>query len=287
MRGAQLFGYLDGSEKEPSSTIEVTQNGKTEKVTNPAHTLWAAQDQQVLGFINASLTREVLGQVATSTTAAQAWASLNSMFGSQSRARMIQLRGRLASTRKGDLSAAAYYSKMKGFADELAAAGKPLSDEDFIPYLLTGLDQDYNSFVENVSSRTDPISLGDMYAQFLAAEARIELQNSHYQSSANAAARGRGGGRGFGGRGRDGGRGDAGGRGGFGRGFAGRGDYGGSSATKPVCQLCKKTGHTVIRCWKRFDRSFTGEEKMVNNAAVGYNVDTAWYSDRRNRSYHQ
>jgi hypothetical protein len=45
---------------------------------------------------------------------------------------------------------------MKGFADEMAAAGKPLEDDDFISYVLTGLDQDYNSF--------------------LAAEARLELQ---------------------------------------------------------------------------------------------------------------
>jgi hypothetical protein len=37
---------------------------------------------------------------------------------------------------KGDLSAAAYYNKMKGFVDEMVAAGKPLEDDDFISYVL-------------------------------------------------------------------------------------------------------------------------------------------------------
>jgi hypothetical protein len=75
-------------------------------------------------------------------------------------------------------------------------------------------------------------------------------------------------------------RGRGGGRGGFGRSFRGCGEAGSSTGTKPVCQLCKKTGHTVFRCWKHFGRNFTGEGKMVNNAeAPRYNVDLAWYSD--------
>jgi hypothetical protein len=49
-----------------------------------------------------------------------------------------------------------------------------------------------------------------------------------------------------------------------------------------VCQFCKKTGPTVIRCWKRFYRNFSREDKVANNAeGPGYNVDTAWYSDTR------
>jgi hypothetical protein len=79
----------------------------------------------------------------------------------------------------------------------------------------------------------------------------------------NSAARGRGGYRGRGG----------------GRGAGGRGDADSSSGTKPVCQLCKKTVHIVTRCWKRFDRNFTGEKATNNAEGPGYNVDTAWYSD--------
>jgi hypothetical protein len=164
-------------------------------------------------------------------------------------------------TRKGDQSAAIYYNKMKDYANEMAAAGKPLEDEDFVRYLLAGLDQDYNSCVENIARKTE-ISLGAVYSQLLAAEERLELQNSvnsHYQSVSlvNSVLRGCGGYRG---------------RGGFGHGFGGCGKPGSSSGTKPVCQLCKKIDHTVLRCWKRFDRNFTGEDKMVNNA------ENLWYN---------
>jgi hypothetical protein len=71
----------------------------------------------------------------------------------------MQLRSRLSTTRKGDMTTVAYFDKMKGYADEMAAAGKPLEDEDFIAHLLAGLDYEYNSFVENVSSRSDPITI--------------------------------------------------------------------------------------------------------------------------------
>jgi hypothetical protein len=61
---------------------------------------------------------------------------------------------------------------MKGFTGEMATAGKPLEDDDFISYVMAGLDQDYNSFVENITGKTE-ISMGALYSQLLAAEAQL------------------------------------------------------------------------------------------------------------------
>jgi hypothetical protein len=52
---------------------------------------------------------------------------------------------------------------MKGFADEISAAGKPLEDEDFVTYVLAGLDQDYNSVVESIIDKEE-LSLGSVYS---------------------------------------------------------------------------------------------------------------------------
>jgi hypothetical protein len=88
VRGAQLFRYLDGTTAKPANT-------------DASHGAWVTQDQQVLGFINASLLLEVLGHVATCATAT-AWKDINAMFASQSCAHTIQLHTRLATTQKGD-----------------------------------------------------------------------------------------------------------------------------------------------------------------------------------------
>ena len=94
-------------------------------------------------------------QVSTWTMSATLWEALLQSFSSQSRARVIQLPSQLEHTRKGDLSAASYFTKMKGIADELAAAGKPLGEDDLVDQILQGLvhEPDYNGFVSAVSTR--------------------------------------------------------------------------------------------------------------------------------------
>jgi hypothetical protein len=38
-------------------------------------------------------------------------------------------------------------------------------------------------------------------------------------------------------------------------------------------QVCGKFGHGALRCFKRFDASYTGEDKLANAASTGYHVD--------------
>jgi hypothetical protein len=90
---------------------------------------------------------------------------------------VMHLHTKLASTRKGDTPMATYFTKMKEYTDEMAAAGKQLEDDDIVSYILTGLDVEYNGLVENVSLRTDSVSLSNLFTQLIATEARIENQN--------------------------------------------------------------------------------------------------------------
>jgi hypothetical protein len=71
---------------------------------------------------------------------------------------------RLASTRKGELPMVTYFTKMKEFSDEMTTAGKQLDDDDIMSYILAGLDVDYNGVIENLSSRSDGISLSNLFA---------------------------------------------------------------------------------------------------------------------------
>jgi hypothetical protein len=156
-------------------TIQVQSPDKTITMEeNPAYVSWYAQDQQVLNFLLNSVTKEVLGQVATKTSAAVAWCAILGMFDSQSRVQIFHLHSTLSNTCKGNLSCAAYYVKMKGFADEMAAASKRLDDEDVICCILAGLNFEFNPFVEAFITKTDQQTLNDLYSQLLTAEARVE-----------------------------------------------------------------------------------------------------------------
>jgi len=68
IRGAQLVGFIDGSSPAPSEEIATGTDGK--KAPNPAYSAWLALDQQVFSYLVTSLSKDVLKQVATCSTAA-------------------------------------------------------------------------------------------------------------------------------------------------------------------------------------------------------------------------
>jgi hypothetical protein len=45
------------------------------------------------------------------------------------------------------------------------------------------------------------------------------------------------------------------------------------------CQVCRKLGHTALRCWKRFNKNYNGPDKVVNAVSTSYNLDPVWYVD--------
>lgn len=204
IRGAKLIGVLNGTTKAPPPTLEVTKDDKTTAtIENPAYDQWLAQDQQLLSYLFNSLTTDVLGQVATLDNSAAVWSALEVMYSAQSRAKVTNLWMQLSNLKKGSMTSPVYFAKMKGIGDELAAAGKPVGDDQMVSFILSGLDYDYNPLVSYVVGRIEPTSLTDLYAQLVAYDTRLDMlqENSNggqFQSSANSAVRGRGGFRGRG-----------------------------------------------------------------------------------------
>ena len=93
---------------------------------------------------------------------------------------------------KGTSSISEFFVKMKGYADEMAAAGRKLEDEELISYILSGLDREYDAVVSAVAARVEPISAGELFTQLTSFESRMEMKNGGggYQSSANMVAKG-------------------------------------------------------------------------------------------------
>lgn len=113
------------------------------------------------------------------------------MFSSQTRARAVNTRLALSTAHKGNMSVAEYVGKMRSLGDEMAAAGRPLEDDELVEYILTGLDDDYGSLVSAVLARDELISVSELYSQMLAFEIRMDLRNNgnSFGSSANVANR--------------------------------------------------------------------------------------------------
>ncbi|XP_073363465.1 uncharacterized protein [Aegilops tauschii subsp. strangulata] len=294
LRGAQVSGLLDNSDAAPPKTVEITKADKTTTLEpNPLYGPWIAKDQQVLSYLLNSMSPEILAQVIGKDSTYELWTTVNNLFASQSQSRITNLRIAITNTKKGTMSSSAYMAKMKSLGDELAAAGRPVSDPEMVDYILAGLDRDYNSVVAAIGAIKNTITADDLFAQISAFDQRMEMlgdsSSGGFHSSANAVYRGRGQSRG---RPR--------GRGGTGRGRGDRGDRQPSPANRgggfrgrprqqqqqqvreqqhdyPECQICYKHHPGGARvCWWRYEEN-DQEEKEAH--AVSYGVDTNWYAD--------
>ena len=86
------------------------------------------------------------------------------MFSSQSFSRVNNICTALLSTQKGSQSVTTVFAHMRGLADELVAAGKPLQDDELISYILHGLDMEYQPLVSALDACTTPVSLDELFS---------------------------------------------------------------------------------------------------------------------------
>jgi hypothetical protein len=161
LRSYYLDGYIDGTSTPPSSVVQVTTpDGTPMLIPSPAYRQWIAQDQAILSAIQASLMPTLSGMVLFAKTSREAWSTLESSFGAQSMSRSMALRNKLGDLRKLDKSIMVYYNEAKELADTLSSVGQPITDTEFIGFLLKGLGEEWDSLVEKIEGRdaSNPIS---------------------------------------------------------------------------------------------------------------------------------
>ncbi|KAL5550464.1 hypothetical protein UlMin_000640 [Ulmus minor] len=125
----------------------------------------------------------IMAQIIGHNSSHSAWNALEKTFSFSSRARIMQLRLELQSTKKGSLSMIDYFMKVKGATDSLVAIGEPVSEQDQVMNLLDGLGSDYNAVVTAINIRDDKISIEAVHSMLLAFEHRLEQQSSIEQFS--------------------------------------------------------------------------------------------------------
>lgn len=77
------------------------------------------QDQLLLAWLFSTITPSILPQVAASQTSFDAWATLEGIFNTKSKTRVIQLQNELRTLRKDMLSVDEYFVKLNELSEEL------------------------------------------------------------------------------------------------------------------------------------------------------------------------
>ena len=137
--GCNMEIFIDGTVTPPPTTIVETSNvaGRTveQLVPNPEYRLWRRLDQALLAWILSLVSKDIrtqVSKVSVTFTSHQLWSSLERLFGSHCKAKLMQLCMQFQTTKKDSLSISSYFCKMKEIVDTLTMAGSVVSDEDFI-----------------------------------------------------------------------------------------------------------------------------------------------------------
>ncbi|CAL1399846.1 unnamed protein product [Linum trigynum] len=178
LRGLDLLKFIDCSHPEPVATA-----------VTAVRTQWVRQDQLILHAILASVSPGVAPYVSAAATARQAWTILERMFASQSRQRVINLKGKLLRETQGNRLVSVYLQAMRTTVAELALVNAPVSDEDLILHILRGLHEKFGQLVAAIVARDTTIQIEDLHDRLVDFKAdlavvRISAAPTTYFSSA-------------------------------------------------------------------------------------------------------
>ena len=104
--------------------------GETKFILNTTYVKWVQTNQRLLCWLLFSISVSVLLPKVTGLLRThETWKTLEMLYASQPRSRVLQLKTQLQTTRKGLLSMDEYLTKMKIFADNLKTAGYLITND--------------------------------------------------------------------------------------------------------------------------------------------------------------
>ena len=146
-------------------------------LSNPEYISWKRIDQFVMSWLLSAISEQMLGHVIHCQSSAEIWNVLKQLFSTKSKARALQLRLQLRTTKKGSSSIKDYVLKTEAVANSLTAAGHQISEDELILYILSGLGLEFESVVVNLISK-DSVTLPEVQYILQTHEMRLESLNA-------------------------------------------------------------------------------------------------------------
>ena len=168
LRRYKLLGVIDDTEPCPSPLLP-------DRSLNPAFELWYEKDQNLLIWLNSTLSEEVIPFTVGVSSSRDLWIKLEQRFGGVYDAHIHQLRSCLQSLQKGSLSISEYLQQIKEISESLIAAGAPVTDSDLIAATLAGLPDEFESFIDSIMLRLSSSTLDELHGLLLTKELSIHL----------------------------------------------------------------------------------------------------------------
>jgi hypothetical protein len=288
-----LQGFITGETKPPPQFVVVEKSGAQSNKLNPNFIKWRKTDHLVKGWLTATLSEEVLGIVVGLDTAIEVWNALVHAFARVSSDRSLALKQRLTSMNRGTDTLAEYLRRFKAVCDDLAAIGKPVPDHKKSWWLLNGLGKGYEMFTTTMLRPPIPpyskiVTLLESHSERhqLDTQTQAAPQMAFYNQRSNKNKKHNGSSNSFNSRGR-----------GFSQGHPSgsrkpdqqnarpRGENqsfrSNNTDEAPICQICNKRNHTALKCFNRFNHSFTPEiiPQALAAITIADNQDSEWFPD--------
>ena len=234
----QKLQFIDGTSEKPEAD-------------SPLLTHWQRCNDMVISWLLNSLHKSIRDSVIFCDTASEIWKELNERYGQSNKARHFQAQKEVCCISQGDLDIVSYFNKAKKVWDEFTAVnGMPwceckkcgcdingrlhqyLQEQKIIQFLM-GLNESYTAVRGNILMMSPLPSLSQIYSLLAQEEkqrqvrsgSQFQTESTSFSANTNASNGGN-----------------------ASKGSASRRQDGRRSNL--FCEHCKKSGHTVDRCYK-------------------------------------
>ncbi|CAN6545236.1 unnamed protein product [Malus baccata var. baccata] len=163
----KLLGLVTGADVCPPQFVN---DSSESRILNAVYETWCERDQILMIWINSTLSEDILPLTVGLEDSQSLWQSLEHRFSGASRTHIHSLRSKIQTIQKGDSSMTDYLNSLKEISDKLAAAGEPIYEPDLVAYILSGLSDEYESFVDSIETRLEPVNPDELHGMLLSKE---------------------------------------------------------------------------------------------------------------------